>query len=113
MALRLAIDSLLLTPGGRILVFKIFTVEVLLGMSALRMCMGISTARYLRVRGRYPTRGYGAGKTYERGIVIALVRGGIARGTPFSGDICVCQKNRVIERAAVSAYKYKSLPYRQ
>ena len=49
MSLELAIYSLPLTPGGAILVFKILSVEVLLGMSALRKYRGIRTPRVIRV----------------------------------------------------------------
>ena len=85
-----------LVPGGRTLVFKILSVEVLLGMSALRICMGIRTARYSRVRGRWRNKAYGPGTTYARVIVITLVRGGIARGAHFPSDIFVRIKHRVI-----------------
>ena len=43
-ALKLAIDYLPLTPGGRSLKLKILSVEVLLGMSALRMCVWMCAA---------------------------------------------------------------------
>ena len=42
-----------------------------------------------------------------------LVRGGIARGKPLPGDLCVCIKDRVIYRAAVPACKSKPLPCEQ
>ena len=80
--------------AGQTLVFKIFFVEVMLGMNARRIVKGISTARYSRVRGLQRNRAYGARIQHARVIVIALlVRGDIARSTHFPGDICVCIKD--------------------
>ena len=87
--LKLAIDSLPLIMGGYTLVFKILSVEVLHGMSTLRLCKGISTARYSRVRDPWRNRAYGARIPCARVIVIALMRGDIARGTHFP-VISVC-----------------------
>ena len=85
MSLELAIYSLPLTPGGPILVFKILSVEILLGMSALHKYRGISTARYSRVSG------------HTRESSVSPWRVAIMPGVRiFPATICVCIKDIVI-----------------
>ena len=85
MSLELAIYSLPFTPGGPILVFKILSVEILLGMSALHKYRGISTARYSRVSGH--TRE--SSVSPWRVAIMPAVR-------IFPATICVCIKDIVI-----------------